>query len=304
MRKIITRQALFAALAAAVAWAPSLQAQEATEEVWRPTPPVTKIPYPLRPVVPKEKQRHERLRTMSFDGTFESYAHGTPVARVLDDDKRTVMFGADACFVANTGYKSRMCLSIPSGNGNTCGIEEKNIPLKPDTWYRVSLMAKGTAYKMLFSYPAKPPESGDDYANLVYLDHNHGGGYSFYYVCSKCEFVKPGVPDKDGHWVVGGFRVIPDKCPECGAEDALYRDGDRRYYAEWTYIFVDFKTSGYVGKMANGVYNWYAVFTGTAANTFIDDFLVYEITGEGGDPVGGDEYATPRDGTEDETSKP
>jgi hypothetical protein len=312
MKKITARHTLFAPLAAMAAlWAGSLSAQEAQQEaeeeqkpdekkedVWRPTPPVTHVPYPLRPVVPKEKQRHTRLNTMSLDGTFESYKSGTQLQDLRDDINRGLFFNPGGCRLDGTGYKSRVSMIIPSGGGNTCGIEEKNIPLKPDTWYRVSMMAKGIAYKMVFYYPVKPPDTGNDYANEVVIDHNFGSGYGFYCVCSKCDFVKGGRPE-DGNWVLGGFKEIPDTCPECGAEGSLYRDGDRRYYPEWTYIYADFKTSDYVGRASNGVYYWWMIFIGTAANTWIDDFLVYEITGEGGDPVGGDEYVATTNDTKD-----
>ncbi|MCL1887327.1 MAG: hypothetical protein FWF96_00445 [Kiritimatiellaeota bacterium] len=298
MKKIIPRQTLLVPLAVAtVVWAAKLPAQEAeaeTPEVWRPAPPVTKIPYPLRPVVSKDRQRHERLDTMTLDGTFESYANGTPISQIKDKNGSGIFFGVDACRILNTGYKSRSSLLIPSGGGTTCGIEEKNHPLKPDTWYRVSMMLKGVPYRLSFYYPTQDPTANDgkDGANNMVIDHNHGGGYSFYYVCSKCEYVKEGGA-ADGNWVIGGFRVIPDACPECGAEGSLYRDGDRRNYPEWTFVFADFKTSDYVGRMSNGVYYWYTVFITGAANTQIDDFLVYEITGEGGDPVRGDEYTAP-----------
>jgi len=293
MKKNMALQNLLIPLAATAAvWTGSLLAEEAQKEageVWRPTPPVTKAPYPLRPVVAKEKQRHERLATMSLDGTFESFTSGTPVTQLRDDIGRTVFFGVSQVF--NTGYKSKASLFIPSGGGTTCGIEEKNIPLKPDTWYRVSMMVKGVPYKLSFYYPVKPPEH-DDYMNEVCIDHNHGGGYSFYYVCAKCNFIKTGTA-ADGNWVLGGFRVIPDQCPECGEEGSLYRDGDRRNYPEWTFVFADFKTSDYVGRQKNGVYFWHTIFQTGAANTHIDNFLVYEITGEGGDPVGGDAYVPP-----------
>jgi len=301
---------MFAPLATAAAmWvlhAPAQEAEEVREvqetqeaapppvEVWRPAPPATKMPYPLRPVVPKEKQRHERLATMSLDGTFESFTHGTPVTQLRDDNGAHMFFGISQ--ILNTGYKSRASLFIPSGGGTTCGVEEKFIPLKPDTWYRASMMVRGVPYKLSFYYPVKPPEN-KDYVNEVCFDHNHGGGYSFYYVCSKCNYFKEGRPDVDGHWVMGGFRVIPDACPECGEKDSLYRDGDRRNYPEWTFIFADFKTSDYVGRMSNGVYYWNTIFQTGAANTHIDNFLVYEITGEGGDPVGGDEYVPPAEKT-------
>jgi hypothetical protein len=299
MVKIITRQTLFASIAAsAVAWAGILAAQEENEketgEVWRPTPPVKKVPFPLRPEVAKEHQPATRLNTMSLDGTFESYTAGAQLQDLRDDINRSLFFNPGGCRLANTGYKSGTSMMIPSGGGNTCGIEEKNIPLKPDTWYRVSMRIKGILYKMTFIYPVKPPATGEGYANEICIDHNHGGGYSFYMVCAKCNFVKEGTA-ADGHWVLGGYRVLPDACPECGAEDALYRDGDRRNYPEWTFVFADFKTSDYVGPVSNGVYFWYAVFTGSAANTWIDNFLVYEITEEGGVPVGGDEYVPPEE---------
>jgi len=298
MKKNATCQTLFVPLAAVAAmWGANLSAQEAGEdpreaavEVWRPKPPATQMPYPLRPVVPKEKQRHTRLAHMSLDGTFESFANGTPVTQLKDDNGAHMFFGVSQ--ILNTGYKSRSSLFIPSGGGTTCGVEEKFFPLKPDTWYRASMMVKGIPYKLSLYYPVKPPDQAD-YANEICFDHNRGGGYSFYYACSKCEYFKEGRPDVDGHWVMGGFRVIPDACPQCGEEGSLYRDGDRRNYTEWTYIFADFKTCDYVGRMSNGVYYWYTVFQTGAANTHIDDFLVYEITGEGGDFVGGDEYVPP-----------
>jgi len=277
-------------------------AQE-TQEPWRPAPSATHVPYPLRPVVAKEKQRHERISTMTLDGTFESYKPGTPVNQLRGDNGWAgVFFNPGGCTLANTGYKSRVSLFIPSGGGNTCGIVEMDKPFKPETWYRVSMMIKGIPYTLRFYYPvAEPEKTGEDANgkpvlkdrnNEFCMDHNHGGGYGFYYVCSKCEFFKEGGAG-DGNWVLGGFREIPDACPECGAEGSLYRDGDRRNYPEWTYIFADFKTSDYVGKMANGVYYWNTVFIGSAANTWIDNFFVYEITGEGGDPAGGDEYVPP-----------
>jgi len=172
------------------------------------------------------------------------------------------------------------------------GIEEKNIPFKPNTWYRVEYMFKGIPYMMQFRYPREAPDpesDSDGYLNKIFIDNNFGGGYGFYYVCSECDFVKQGKGNEDGLWINFGFTELPEKCPECGADGAaLYRDGDRRPYKEWTLVYEDFRTGDYVGPFKNGVYRWVLVVTGSASAVAIDNFMVYEITGEGGEAVGGD----------------
>ena len=169
--------------------------------------------------------------------------------------------------------------------------------LKPNTWYRVGMMVRGYFYSLHLCYPGAAPEM-EDYLHHVVIDNNYGNGvHAFYYICSACDFVQPGTSDSegdggrmngdgDGHWLRGGFRELPEKCPKCGApQSALFRESNNRHYPEWTHVYADFRTNEYVGKDANGLYYWWTVFVGLDKRMWIDNFDVYEIDGEGGEPV-------------------
>jgi len=254
---------------------------------WRPTPPETKMPLPKKP--PREPRTPARLTSMTLDGTFESYRGLAAVTQSRDRQGHGLFFGLGGYQMG--GVDGGNHILVPGGAGPTIGFEEKKAPLKPNTWYRIEYMFKGIAYKKVFSYPYRAPNrdvQNDGHLNEVIIDNNHGGGYNFYYVCSECKFVKQGAAE-DGAWITFGFNELPDTCPECGADgDKLYRDGDRRPYKDWTLVYEDFRTNDYVGHFQNVGYYWMLVIIGSASAVAIDNVMVYEITGEGGEAVGGD----------------
>ena len=266
------------------------------DAMWRPRPQIRTVPYHKNPL--RAPRAPTRLAGVTLDGTFESYPIGAPISSLQDDHGNgTMMFGAGE--IQSGGVGGRKCVFIPGGSGPTMGIEEKNAPLKPNAWYRVEMMVKGIPYMINFTYPReKPVQAGvdehgrpvwNDYHNSFYIDSNHGGGYGFYYVCSACDFARPGTAE-DGDWITGGFRQLPESCPDCGAGgSALYREGDRRPYLDWTLVYEDFRTGDYTGYYHNIPYYWHAIIIGSASDVMIDNFMVYEITGEGGEAVGGDE---------------
>ena len=258
----------------------------AQTELWRQPPPTTTHPYPKKP--PREPRIPARLTTMMLDGTFESYTPETAATSARDETGRGLFFGMGD--FKREGVDGGTCVFVPGGNGPTIGFEGKGIPFKPNTWYRVEYMFKGIPFKMVFSYPREAPtaENGEDYLNTVIIDNNFGGGYGFCYVCSECKFVKVGGAE-DGTWIEFGFKKLPDECPNCGADGSkLYREGDRQAYPDWTLLYEDFKTGDYVGTFRNIGYYWMLVSIGSASWTSFDNFMIYEITEEGGEAVGGD----------------
>ena len=288
MKKCLTSAII---LACATFNASLLHADDAENTPWRPAPPKKDHPYPVLPKV--EYRKPERLSTMTIDGTFESYKLGESVTTARDD-KDQGMFFLSGTF-ERKGPDNGVCVYIPGGNGPTIGFEEKNIPFKPNTWYRLQYAVKGVPYMMQFSYPREAPKpdgdnDGKEYMNTIYVDNSFGGGYGFCYVCSECKFVKNGGQD-DGAWITGGFKELPEKCPECGAEGSLFNECDRQAYMDWKTIHTDFRTGDYVGLFHNVPYYWLFVFIGSGSNTSVANLMVYEITEEGGAAVGGDTAA-------------
>jgi hypothetical protein len=276
---------------------------EAAKDYWSPPPGIQEHPYPTHglkargPIRPLD--RPNVVSMLTWDGSFEDFKPGTPAEELRDNNGRTFMFNLVKAAVGKDGYNSDYCLAIP-GQAVACGIEGKTIPFKPYTWYRVGMMVKGSFYALKFNYCKHAPKdtlSKGDYMATLQIDNNIGTGHPFTYVCSKCRFVKYGKEstrdaegnwntDGDGFWITGGFRELPDKCPGCGApRSALYREGDAQFYKDWTYIYADFRTNDYTGVMDNGTYLWYLMVIGSWHPSWIDDFMLYEITGEGGDPV-------------------
>ena len=289
MKKILLPACLALALAPLSAQEP---AAEPGDGLWRPAPHKTNPPYPKK--APREPRESARLSTMTLDGTFESFDLNSVVHEWADEFTGSgTLFGG--VHVRKGGYPggAGQCITIPPANFGVLGFEEKNIPLKPNTWYRVEFMARGVPYRMEFNYPrvAPDPENprNDSYLNKIIVDHNYGShDANFCYVCAECGFVKWGTPE-DGKWFDGGFRELPEKCPKCDADGkALYRDGARRPYYDWTLVYEDFRTSDYVGMMAGAPYYWSMVAIGWDCALSFDNFMVYEITGEGGEAVGGD----------------
>ena len=267
------------------------------KDFWTPSPPVKTLPNPrLKPRTPPPRDAVKSILT--WDGTFESFEPGTLASQLKGEDGKPAFFGSVDFVVGDEGYESNRGLSMVSGWVSACGVEGWTPTLKPNTWYRVGMMAKGFFYSAELCYPGKEPasEQDEEYVNHVVIDNNYGNGvHAFYYVCSECNFVKEGKSDTevdgktvegDGHWLKGGFRTLPDNCPQCGApQSALYRESNNRHYPEWTYIYADFRTNDYVGKNAKGLYHWWTVFVCLDKSTRIDDFDVFEIDGEGGEPI-------------------
>jgi len=253
--------------------------------LWRPTPPKREHPYP-RPV-PREPRTPARLTSMTIDGTFETYSPGASVNSVRDAKGRGTFFGAGT--FQRQGADNGTCILVPGGNGPTIGFEEKNVPFKPNTWYRIEYMMKGIPFMMTFSYAREAPtdDNLDDYQNKIFMGNSFGGGYGFVYVCAECDFVKTGT-EADGSWITFGFNELPDTCPECGAKNSLYNEGGRKGYKDWTLVYADFKTGDYVGYFHNVPYYWLLVIIGSGADNRFDNLMVYEITGEGGEAVGND----------------
>jgi len=283
MSKCLTR-ALFLACAAATVSA--LYADDADNGLWRPAPPVKEHPYPR--LKPREPRPPARLASMTLDGTFASYKQGAAANGLQDVKGNGTVFGAGTV-QHQQGPNGGACILNPGGNGPTIGFEEKNIPFKPNTWYRIEYMIKGIPYMMQFTYPreAPAPGGGTEYMNTVIIDNSFGGGYGFCYVCSECKFVKHG-GEGDGSWITYGFNELPDTCPKCGAKDSLYNEGGRQAYPDWTLVYADFRVNDYVGYFHNVPYYWLLVIIGSGADNRYANLMVYEIDGEGGEPVGGD----------------
>ena len=226
---------------------------------------------------------------MTLDGTFESFNLNSSVNDWLDEiSGGTSIFGAG---IINGNGVAGHGVTLPASNFGILGFEEKNLPLKPNTWYRVEFMIKGVPFRIAFSYPREAPNPDNPkdqrHQNEIMVDHNYGShAPDFCFVCSACDHVQWGT-QADGNWAIGGFRELPAKCPGCDAEGTLYRDGKRRSYHDWTLVYEDFKTSDFVG--VSGVYYWSMIMIGWDCAVSVDNFMVYEITGEGGDAVGGDE---------------
>ena len=280
MTQRITRAFLITCATAA----PLLHAND--DGLWRPAPPKRDHPYPR--LAPRDPRPPARLTSQTIDGTFESYKPGAPANQTPDAEGKGTIFGAGS--YQRQGPDGGMCILVPGGNGPTIGFEEKNIPLKPNAWYRIEYMIRGIPYMMQFSYPreAPVPGEGDTYKNIIHIDNNFGGGYGFCYVCSECQFVKMG-GEADGSWITFGFRELPEKCPACDADgSALYREGSRQAYPEWKLVYADFRTHDYTGYFHNVPYYWLLVVIGSGSDTRLANLMVYEITGEGGEPVGND----------------
>ena len=279
MSKRIIRAFLIACAAA-----PLLHAND--DGLWRPAPPKETHPYPR--LAPRDPRPPARLTTMTIDGTFGSYKTGAPVIQTLDSEGKGTFFGAGT--FQQQGPDGGACILVPGGNGPTIGFEEKNIPLKPNRWYRVEYMMKGVPFKMQFSYPRVAPTpdgGGEDHKNFIIMDNSFGGGYGYCYVCAECQFVKVGT-NEEGSWITFGFRELPDTCPGCGAKDSLYNEGDRQFYKDWTLVYHDFRVNDYVGHFHNVPYYWVLVIIGSGSDNRIANLMVYEITEEGGEAVGGD----------------
>ncbi|MCL1888432.1 MAG: FHIPEP family type III secretion protein, partial [Kiritimatiellaeota bacterium] len=272
----------------------TLSAQEAAPDdgLWRPTPSTeTQPPFTQNP--PREPRAPARLSTMTLDGTFESFnLNDTLIHEWLDEFSGVgSMFGG--AYVRKPGYPdaSSACVVLPASNFGVLGFEEKNLPLKPNTWYRLEFMLKGVPQSISFGYPReKPtPENAKTYMNYIAVDSNHGShSFRFCLVCRECGHVQWGDDNKDGKLLEGGFKVLPDTCPKCDAEGSLYRDGDRRPYYDWTLVYEDFKTGDYVGMMAGPPYYWHMTVMAYNSELRFDNIMLYEITGEGGEAVGGD----------------
>ena len=260
----------------------------ADDGLWRPAPHATQPPYPKK--TPREPRQAARLATMTLDGTFESFDLNSTVLHDWLDEicGNGSIFGNGA--IRGNGVAGQ-CVTLPPSHFGTVGFEEKNFAFKPNAWYRVEFMIKGVPYRICFSYPREAPDPADPngrgHLNDIIVDHNHGSHVAdFCLVCSACGHVKWGAPE-DGDWKAGGFREPPAQCPECDAAGTLYRDGMRRPYHDWTLVYEDFKTGDYTGQW--GPYYWFMIMVGWDCEVSVDNLMVYEITGEGGEAVGGDE---------------
>ena len=277
---------------AATATSAQETAAPADDGLWRPAPHTLLPPYPKK--APREPREPARLTTMTLDGTFESFNLNTLVHEWTDEFTGVgTMFGGATVRTGGHPNGAGQRIVLPAANFGVLGFEEKNLPLKPNTWYRVEFMVKGVPFTIGFNYPREAPDlenpRNDKYLNKIVVDHNHGShDPNFCFVCAECNHVQWGTAE-DGRWNGGGFRELPATCPGCGADGAaLYRDGKRRAYHDWTLVYEDFRTSDYVGMVAGAPYYWSMIVIGWDCEISFDNFMVYEITGEGGEPVGGD----------------
>ena len=202
----------------------------ADDGLWRPPAEAAQRPE-------RKPRTPARLITSTVDGTFELYDAGTGVFEHKDDFNASGKFFGQGRYVSG-GYESDTALLIPGGYFTNLGFEEKNIPLKPNAWYRIEFMLKGIPNSIQFFYPlAETPagENANNYRNTVNF------------------FNKP---------------------------EAFSRD-------EWRLVYEEFRTNEHVGRMPP-VYYWYMIISTVNNELRLDNFMLYEIDGEGGEAVGGD----------------
>jgi hypothetical protein len=288
-----------------------------THARWRP-PAAEAERQPIYTVPPVKKPLGKPSKLLSFDGTFESckdVPDATQASEAIKDANGAAMFSGVARIVdapkdwygVEGGGK---CLRMSPAQSFT--LQERNLALKPDTWYRVGCMVYGNPWQVYFNIAGEHPYTKDglkntDYGTSFCLGHCWGGGYEFCTLCRKCNTLLSGYsmgPLKDGSradWAYimqGDWAPVPDKCWTAGCDGVkdernpasdLVPESNRRRFWGWTYIYQDFQTGAYTGKMRNGVDYWNMSFICSAVTTYIDDIELYEITGEFGDAVEGAE---------------
>jgi len=206
-------------------WTPA----SAEDGLWRP-------PAEARQRLERKPRPPARLATTTVDGTFEMYDARTGINEHLDDFNASTSYFGNGRYERG-GYESEICLLVPGGYFTFLGFEEKNIPLKPNTWYRVELMAMGIPNSMEFCYPREAP-----------------------------------LPDGGNHLNSVKFAINAE---------TFSKD-------EWKLVYEEFQTNEYVGRISGPGYYWYLVLNTVNNELRFDNFMVYEIDGEGGEAVGGD----------------
>ena len=256
------------------------------------TPPAEED-YPPYSKNPPKQPKSAKSPFMSFDGTFESYGELAEPSMIKDEFGKPVISHAPGqVTIVKDGVEGGHCVRLNFAQGMI--VEEKNIPLKPNTWYRIGMHIKGNPWQVHFRFPGESPYTKEGFFNRNYMteffiDHAWGGGYEGYSACKKCGNIW-GMPG--GDWTtlmfIEDWSALSAECPSCGAKKAdgdIYPESNRRRYWDWTYIYMDFRTGDYVGKMQNGADYWTLELICTAVPTFFDNIELMEITEEFGEAV-------------------
>ena len=278
------------------------------ETLPRWVPPPQEVAPPYTPLAPR-KPGDVPTGLLPFDGSLASYPAGTQI-KLTRDVRGESLFSSEFYFNEDDRGDGKKSIQLWPAHG--FNIENKSVPLKPNTWYRIGMMTKGGAWQIRFTFPGAHPYTADGLKNAGYetsffIGNHWGGGYEIYAACKLCEKVWSG-PFGEGRdwvkWVRGDMAGFPEKCVTDGCPGVfkidheagerydgsdkfgdLYPEFNRRRYWDWTYIHQDFRTGAYAGKMRNNVDYWYMNLICSAVETRVADFELYEIDGPGGDAV-------------------